>query len=141
MNIEKFILDKDINVICFQAKIFPEGIMEAFQKLHSLVPSSSGRRNFGISRPGESGEIIYKAALEETFEGEAKSLNCESFKIKSGEYESIMIKDFMQNITNIGSAFQKLTTRPDIDPEGYCLEMYLNENDVRCLVPLKLNSN
>lgn len=141
MNIEKFILEKDINVICMKAETFPEGIEDAFQKLHSLVSSSKGRRNFGISRPGESGEIIYKAALEETFEGEAQSLNCESFKIKSGEYESILIKDFMQNIKKIGSAFQELTSYSNIDPEGYCLEIYLNEKDVRCMVPLKSVNN
>lgn len=34
---EKFILDRDIPVICIQAKSFPEGVLAAHQSLHSIV--------------------------------------------------------------------------------------------------------
>jgi len=57
-------LDKDINVLCVTAKSFPDGIMEAFDQLHSIVPIAQKGRQFGISRPNRNGEIIYKAALE-----------------------------------------------------------------------------
>jgi hypothetical protein len=30
-----------------------------------------------------------------------------------------------------------LLTQPNIDPNGYCLEWYLNGKDVRCMVRLK----
>lgn len=139
MNIEKYILEKDINVICMEAKTFPEGITEAFQKINSCVPSSSGRRYFGLSRPDEGGTIIYKAAIEENFSGEAETLNFESFTVKSGEYASILIPDFMQNLLEIGNAFKKLTSLQEIESEGYCLEMYLNAKDVLCMIPLKSN--
>ena len=51
------------------AKSFPEGILEAHQTLHALVPYSQNRKYFGISRP-ENGNIVYKAAAEELIEGE-----------------------------------------------------------------------
>ncbi len=44
----------------------------------------------------------------------------------------------MQNIASIGNVFQQLLMQPKIDPNGYCLEIYEGDNDVRCLVPLKI---
>ena len=43
-------IEKDIKVFYIQAKSFPDGVMEAFQKMHSLIEFTSQRRNFGISR-------------------------------------------------------------------------------------------
>ena len=36
---------------------------------------------------------------------------------------------------------QMLISQPDIDPNGYCLEWYLNDMDVRCMVRLDDNKN
>jgi hypothetical protein len=133
---EKFTLDKSIKVFCITAKSFPDGVMEAHRKLHELVPLLSQRRYFGISRP-DKGVIIYKAAAEELEDGEAEKLGLEPFVIKSGEFISITIPDFAKDMQSIGRAFKELLASPDIDPDGYCLEWYLNEKDVRCMVPLK----
>jgi hypothetical protein len=133
---EKFIVEQDINVCCVTAASFPNGVMAAFNKLHELFPFSSGRRNFGLSRPNEKGEIIYKAAAEELSEGEAEQTGCERITIRKGEYISIMVHDYMQHIPAIGQAFAELIKVPGIDPEGYCVEWYLNDKDVRCTVRL-----
>ena len=132
---EKILVEKEIKVFCVTAKSYPEGIMDAHAALNSLVPFSAERRYFGISRP-EKLHIIYKAAAEETYNGESKKLGCESFVIKSGQYISIFIKDYLKDIQSIGKAFEKLIVRPDIDPDGYCVEWYINEKDVRCMVRL-----
>ncbi|MDZ4758159.1 MAG: hypothetical protein SGJ10_08475 [Bacteroidota bacterium] len=58
------------------------------------------------------------------------------FTIKSGSYISITITDYMKNMQNIGKAFQELIAYPCINPEGYCLEWYLSETDMRCMVEL-----
>lgn len=108
--------------------------MAAHQKLHTLAPFSQERRYFGISRPEEKGNIVYRAAAEEKTEGEAAKLNCEELVIKKGQYTYMTINDYMNNIQKIGKAFNELTALPDIDPEGYCVEWYLNEKDVRCMV-------
>ncbi|HTF02906.1 MAG TPA: transcriptional regulator, partial [Bacteroidia bacterium] len=118
---------------------FPEGILAAHQQLHALVPFSAQRRYFGISHPIENGKIVYKAAAEETSADEAKTLNLEAFTIRSGKYISLVIADYMTNPAHISEAFQQLLAHPGIDPNGYCLEWYLNEKDVRCMVGLKFD--
>ena len=134
---EKFNLEKDINVLYVTAKSFPAGIMEAFDILNSKISASEGRSFFGISYPDEKGEIIYKAAAEEIYEGEGKKSGCETFLIKKGTYISIEIKNFMSDIPAIGKVFKELLSHPGIDPQGVCVECYLNQKDVRCMVRLK----
>lgn len=130
---ENFILEQAIKVFCVTATSFPDGIKSAHETLHSLVPFSNERKYFGLSRP-ENGVIIYKAAAEEKKAGEGESLGCETIVIKSGRYICLTVLDFMNDITAIGKAFQELLTRPDLDPEGYCVEWYLNEKDVKCMI-------
>ena len=131
-------LDKDIKVICVQAKSFPDEIVEAHDRLHSLIPYSKERRFFGLSRRNENGRIIYNAAAEEIFPNEAEKFRCKTLVIKSGKYISIFISDYLKDIQSIDKAFKKLILQPDIDPEGYCVEWYVNEKDVRCMVRLWL---
>ena len=137
---ENYNLEKDIKVFCITAKSFPEGVLEAHQSLHSLVPYSSDRKYFGISRP-ENGVIIYKSAAEELEKGELSKHGLEEFIIKKGNYISIVIKDFMKNIPAIGNTFKELTAHKGIDPNGYCIELYKNDDELRCMVKLAKNSN
>jgi hypothetical protein len=133
---EKFTFDNDITVFYITANSFPEGIMDAHKKLHSIVPTASGRRFFGISRP-EKGVIIYKAAAEEINQGEANKLKCKTLVIKKGNYVCITIKDYTKDVLSIDKVFQKLTSISEIDPSGYCIEWYLNDTDVKCMIRLK----
>ena len=134
---EKYILDKDINTICVKASSFPEGVMEAHNTLHALLSNEPDRKYFGISRPEGNNGIIYKAAAEELHDGEAEKLNLETFVIKKGNYTSIFIPDFMKDIPAIGKAFQELLANPEIDHNGACIECYINDKDVRCMVRLR----
>jgi len=43
---------------------------------------------------------------------------------------------FMNDIPLIGKTFEKLLANPDIDSDGYCVEMYIAK-DVRCMDRLK----
>ncbi len=133
---EKYFLKDDIKLICVAAKSFPGGVMEAFEILGEKVNTKKGRRLFGISLPGRDGKLIYKAAANQNYDGEADKLGCESFIIKKGTYNVIVISDFMNNIQDIGKAFDEILKDPLIDPNGCCVEMYLNEKDVRCMVRL-----
>ena len=54
--------DGDITAICVSAESFPEGVLAAHKKLHSLVTYSPDRKYFGISYPVGPGEIMYLAA-------------------------------------------------------------------------------
>ncbi len=133
---EKYFLKEDIKLICVQAKSFPDGVMEAFENLGKKVVTKKGRGLFGISYPGADGKIIYKAASVELSEGEAENLGCESFKVLKGTYNSIVIPDFMNDVPAIGKAFDEILKDPLIDPNGCCVEMYVNDKDVRCMVRL-----
>jgi hypothetical protein len=131
---EKYNIDKDINVVCITAATFPNGVMAAHQAVHAKYPGGNNRRFFGISRPDRTGTIIYKAAAEllpgETADG------LETFTIKKGTYLGRYIHNFMSDVQQVGSTFREILGQPGLDPNGYCLEIYEGENDVRCLVGL-----
>jgi hypothetical protein len=133
---EKYYIDRDIKVFYATATSFPEGVGGAFQKLLSFLPKPNERILYAISFPNERGQIIYKAAVEESFPGEGEQNGCETFLIKKGEYWSELLPDWRKDESIVGETFQKLLKHPDLDKNGYCLEIYLNEKDVRCLVPL-----
>lgn len=136
---EEINLTKDITVMCVTAASFPKGVIAAYTKLHLLVPEPDKRKYFGFSHPDKTGEIIYKACTEELTPGEGEKLGLETLVIKRGKFASIFIKDHMKDASAIGNAFKKLLTHPQLDPQGYCLEWYINftDGDVRCMVPLK----
>lgn len=134
---EKYYIDRDIKVFYVTATSFPHGVGGAFQKLLSFLPKPNERVLYAISFPNEKGEIIYKAAVEESFSGEGEQNGCETFLIKKGEYWSELLPDWRKDESSVGKTFQKLLKHPDLDKKGYCLEIYPNEKDVRCLVPLK----
>lgn len=133
---ETITLENDINTFYITASSFPEGILEAHQKLHSIVPSAENRRYFGISRP-EKGVITYKAAAEELFKGEAEKFKLDALVLQKGKYISSTIKDFTKDLSSIQSTFQKLLSHQGLDPQGYCVEWYLNDHDVQCMIRLK----
>jgi len=129
-------LDNDIKVFYITAKSFPDGVLDAHNKLRALVPFTTGRKYFGISRP-ENGGIVYKAAAEEIKQGEAEKLNCDTLVLKKGKYICLTINDFMKDTQSVGRAFRELLSYPDLDPQGYCVEWYLNDKDVKCMIRLK----
>jgi hypothetical protein len=131
------ILVNDIKVIYVTAASFPDGVLDAHKKLHSMIPFYTDRKYFGISRP-ENGKntIIYRAAAEELHPGEAEGLKCETLILKKEKYATITINDFMKDVTGIQKAFQKLLSYPELDPQGYCVEWYINDTDVKCMIRL-----
>lgn len=133
---EQFLLKNDLNVFCVTADSFPNGVQKAHETLHALIPFSLDRKYFGLSWPSGNGSLIYKAAAEELIPGELSQHGLEEKVIVKGNYLCINIKDFMKDIPAIGQAFQKLIADPRIDPEGFCIEWYLADNEVRCMVKL-----
>ncbi len=133
---DKFSLSEDIKVMCITATRFPEGISAAQQQLHEKFPLQDNRRFFGISKPNENGEIIYKAAAEELHHGETEAFGLEVCEIKKGHYNCFYLKDQSQNTDTIREAFTVLLGQDEIDPKGECIEWYIGANDVKCMVPI-----
>lgn len=135
MKIFKF--DKDIPIFYVTASSFPEGVMAAHEELRSLVPFSAGRMFFGVSRPEQGGSIVYRAAAEELYKGEGTKFNCDTLILKKGEYIGMDVKDYMKDVQSVQRAFDEILDLPDLDPNGYCVELYLSEKDVRCMIRLE----
>lgn len=136
---ENYILENDIRVFYTTADSFPEGILPAHQKLHALVPYSLERKYFGISFPDDTGKIIYKAGAEEMYEVESEKYNLPVFVIRKGRYTSLVLRNYRADISSISRAFDQLLQNPDIDPQGACVEWYISDHDMRCMV--RLNDN
>ena len=133
---KEYFIEKDIKVLCVMASSFPEGVQKAHQKLHSMLSSSEHRMFYGISYADKNGAIIYKAAAEELNDGEAERFELETFIIRKGAYISELLKDWRKEEALVGKTFKKLLSDPRIDKNGHCLEVYLNDKDMRCMVPL-----
>ena len=134
---ENFNLEHDIKVLAVTAKSFPEGIMEAFDALFHKV-NRTGRTIYGLSQGTTNGGIIYKAAAAELSVNEAELFNCESFTIHKGFYIGKTILNWKEDMSIIGKTFDILLKDSRIKHDGYCVEIYFNDTDVQCLVPIKL---
>lgn len=134
---EKIKIEKDIKVLYITASSFPDGIKEATDKLHSLFDFSKERRIFGLSRPENNRGIVYRAAAEEMYDGEAEKLGCETLIIKKGNYASLTVNEFRKDPMAITRAFEKLLTEQNLDPQGYCVEWYETDKEaVKCMIRL-----
>lgn len=134
---EIYSIEKDIPVICLRADSFPDGIEAAHTKLHRMLPALEQRTFYGISHSDGKGGIIYKAAAGQLDEGEAAHYGLEAFVIRKGDYMSRLLVNYRDEISLVDKTFQRLLAVPELDPEGYCLELYPNDKDMRCMVPLK----
>jgi hypothetical protein len=129
-----YTLNRDMKIFCVTAESFPYQIKQAFSSLISLLPSIEDRTFFGISYQSTEGDMIYKAAVLESFEGEAEKLGCEKFTIEKGEYLTETLKHWKKDESMIGVTFRKLAESKynTIFP---CVEWYKG-NDVMCMVKL-----
>ena len=133
---ETYHLTRDIRLCCIPAASFPDGVMAAFQRLHDIVPNHEDRRLFGISWPDGHGSLVYKAAVEESYAGEAEKLGAETYTLQRGEYLALLVRNFMDDIPSIGKAFRKLVDAPGVHPDTIGVEEYLSSTEVRCMVPM-----
>lgn len=127
-------LDNTTCVYVVKASSFPAGIQQAFNKLYSMFPKNSKRKYYGISHPAGDGSILYWAAAEKLAD-DANDL--ETFIIQKGNYAVIDIHNFMKHPDKIGKAFGELIRHPQLDPNGACIEVYNEQDNVRCMVKLK----
>jgi predicted transcriptional regulator YdeE len=127
-------IDQPIITFTVKASSFPAGVKAAHQYLHSLVPFSTKRKYFGISHGSPEKEIIYYAAAEELEKGELEQHGLSSFTLAAGNYLYTDIQDYMKNIPAIGEAFSALLREPHIDPQGACVEWYLDQHTCRCMI-------
>jgi len=134
---DSFTFQHDIKTFCVNAVSFPDGVEAAFRELESILPPHDNRHFYGISWRTNDGNIVYKAAGEVLDSDEDFMYpDLETFTIKNGPYNSFYIPDFRNHLEDIPKAFELLLQQHEVDPQGYCLEWYINDKDVKCMVPL-----
>jgi len=133
MKILKF--NYNFKAFYIDVKSFPDEIGSTFQELFKYFPNDDGRKIMGISKY-ENGKFSYKVAAEILHNDELSIHKLPILEIENGSYVYIEIKNFISNIDLISEAFTNLISNTNIDPNGYCIELY-KDNDVLCLVKLE----
>ncbi len=128
-------IKNDITVLCITARSFPEGIADAFEQIYSHLPSKN-RLLIGLSKPNREGTIIYKAGFELLADENVVS-ELEKIVIPSGNYLCQSIHGFAENPFLIKYAFDELLQDARLDPNGFCLELYVKPDEVWCMVPCR----
>jgi predicted transcriptional regulator YdeE len=137
--VEKMSFPHVLKVFGMYVKAFPDGIGAAFDALIERMPSDQNRSYFGISQMGSDGDILYYAAAEETFEGEASTYGYDIYLVKEGEYLTVTVKDWKQKTHCIKDVFEAMLDDDRIDKANPCIEWYKSNDEMVCMV--KLNSS
>lgn len=131
---QEYVIEKDIKLLCVTAASFPAGIQAAFSRIHSIVPGAGTRAAYGISHGSPYG-IIYKAGVTALQGEHGEQYGCEEFIIRKGRYIGCVV-NWKENVRQIGETFQALLADPRIDKNGACVEEYINDDEVKCMVRL-----
>jgi predicted transcriptional regulator YdeE len=134
---ETYQLHQPIPLICTRARNFPQGVPAAFEHLYQFFPEGS-RRTFGASWP-QNGVMTYLAGVEMHHSEESLPAGFEKFVLPAGQYLCSPIHNFPNQMEEIANTFSRLLQYPNIAPDGFCLEYYLNRYDMLCLVKLQDN--
>lgn len=127
-------IENDASIFGVEAASFPNGVQQAWADLHKLLPTTTNRIFYGVSHGTEDGKIAYKACVKEAFANEAQSFGLASFVLPKGDYIGTTLHGFMKQLSKIGETFQALLARGDYDKNSACIEWYLNESDVVCMI-------
>jgi hypothetical protein len=133
---ETYNIKKDIQVFGIIVESFPNGIPEAYDKLQAMISPSANRTFYGISYLDKKGVMKYAATVNELEDGEGKKYGCESFTIPKGEYLYKTIPDWKDNIDSIKTTFPTLFKDPRVDYSAPCIEWYVNDKEMRCMVKI-----
>lgn len=129
-------INKDITISCVKATSFPDGVKHAHEKLRLKTGITDKDICYGISFPDPNHQIQYWAGVEDHVFLKGLPEGFESRVIPAGNYLSIIVKDFMAHMAEIEYVFRKMIADPRIDPTGACIEKYLPDGNLQCMVRL-----
>lgn len=129
-------LRNSIHLIGIQADAFPQGVAQAHEQLKASVTAENERSIYGISHPLQNGSIKYLAAASRLSHDQGIESGFETFTIRKGAFLTLILKGWKENTSQIQEAFRQLIADPRIEKNGYCLEEYISETTLRCMVPL-----
>jgi hypothetical protein len=125
----------DLRLMVVRADEFPSGIKTAWDRLESNLSSLKGRKFYGVSRC-EGSQMAYFAGVEPTSNEEVTALGLPTMTIKGGKYARAKLSDWSDHTDKIGQIFSELMRDFPMAPDGWALEYYRSQSEVRLLVPL-----
>ena len=134
---EKYRVQKDLQVFGLQVMSFPYGIGEAFGNLMEMIPNGKERAYYGISYFDNAGNIVYHAAAEEKYSGEAEKYNCKSYTIEKGEYLAIKLAGWRSKTDKMKELFHELMIDERTNKSKPCIEWYYNDDEMMCMMLMK----
>ncbi len=130
---DSLILGEDIHVAYISTTGSRENIIKANEEMKGHFSDLQERRKFGISTFDDQAISLYKAAVEAT-PAESEALGLQSLIIKHGAYMGFYITDYHNDPDAIAEAFKLLKGQQGADPNADCIQWYIGEDDVKCLV-------
>lgn len=83
---EIYSFKEDLMLICQRAGSFPEGVMEAHHKLHSIISHEPERKYYSVSYFNDKAQVVYLAATNRLATDHTDALDLENFASKKGEF-------------------------------------------------------
>jgi len=134
---ETYKLKNDLKVFGKEVPTFPVGVSDAFHQLITIIPDGSNRSYYGLSHMDETGKIIYKAAAEEKYAGEAEKYNCDRYIIEKGEYLAVTLADWRGKTDCIKDMFHDMMEDDRADKTKEVVEWYKTDTEMLCLVKMR----
>jgi hypothetical protein len=126
----------DIRVFYVRTPAAYLSIPDAYQELIKTIPFAKDRMYYGIISY-ENGCGRYRLAVEQLTQHEGRELNLELHVIKRGVYLSSIVRNYLQDITEIERTFERLLSQTGQYDHQNRVEWYFNGKDVACMVRLK----
>ncbi|QMU29023.1 DinB family protein [Adhaeribacter radiodurans] len=133
---EKYHLAQDVDVFGFAVETFPEGIGEAFDALQEKLPAGDNRSFYGISECTPAG-IVYLATVCQKTKDEPQKYGYTPYVVEKGDYLAVTVCDWLTKTSSIKDIFTKMFTDARSDRSKPCVEIYLNDDEMLCLVKEK----
>lgn len=130
------IIADDIHVFGHVVPDFPSGVAAAFDAMVRKLPGGFDRDFYGISAMRD-GKMQYVAAAAARKPDEGEIFGYQHFAIEKGEYLAIPLENWREKTQCINDTFHTLTEDPTADLAKPCVEWYVNDETMWCLVKKK----
>lgn len=131
---EIYTVHQEVKVFGKEVITFPTGVGEAFESLVKTISEGYNRAYYGISYFNNEGKIVYKAAAEETFAGEAEKYGYERYTIEKGEYLMVAVKDWRHQTDCIKDVFHEMMQDKRYNTTKPCIEWYKDDDEMLCMI-------
>ena len=129
---ERIQLTAEIRVFGLVVENFPHDIGAAFDRLANLVEGGFDRPYYGICEMKD-GAMIYRAAAQEMYEGEAARYACEPYVIEKGTYLAVTVHDWRKNTESIKDVFEDILEDDRVDFAKPFVEWYKDDMEMVCM--------